>query len=272
MKRCPNCGSAVKEGAKFCTSCGYKMPKVNNVNNRSRQAVEVDTCVMKEVSISYWGWLTSSWKHPLEVEYGGKYAGLVTLAIEGAIFALSVMILVKKVAGAFVDTVGKSTATAIGVSSTNIGFNVFIFFFLMLFLTSLVIIGILFIVDKGFSNDDKSYLDLVNEIAYKTSSLLLLNVVLLLYSTIVSHASANTTVLIGAILILASIVWTIGILSVAFELKDAKMDALYIGLIIYVFHMIIIAIAARITINHYAVIVSDMLEKFINMLSDFVQF
>lgn len=142
----------------------------------------------------------------------------------------------------------------------------------MLFLTSLVIIGILFIVDKGFSNDDKSYLDLVNEIAYKTSSLLLLNVVLLLYSTIVSHASANTTVLIGAILILASIVWTIGILSVAFELKDAKMDALYIGLTIYVFHMIIIAIAARITINHYAVIVSDMLEKFINMLSDFVQF
>ncbi|WP_241690479.1 zinc-ribbon domain-containing protein [Ligilactobacillus salivarius] len=32
MNKCPNCGSDIKEGAKFCTSCGYQLAQ-GNVNN-----------------------------------------------------------------------------------------------------------------------------------------------------------------------------------------------------------------------------------------------
>src|SRR4051794_26106960 len=26
MDRCPNCGSSVRQGAKFCTTCGFRLP------------------------------------------------------------------------------------------------------------------------------------------------------------------------------------------------------------------------------------------------------
>ena len=139
MNKCPNCGSDIKEGAKFCTSCGYQLVQGNvnntvNTTNADRAKQTVDADKMKEVSMNYWDWLVTSWKHPFKVETGEKYTGLVTLAIEGIFFALSVMILVRKIAGAFVESSNSIMSFFSGGSSSStsnpVGFNVFVVFFL----------------------------------------------------------------------------------------------------------------------------------------------
>lgn len=281
MNKCPNCGSDIKEGAKFCTSCGYQLVQgnvnntVNTTNttnvNRARQTVDTDR--MKEVSMSYWDWLVTSWKHPFKVEAGEKYTGLVTLAIEGVMFALSVMILVRKIAGAFVESSNSIMSFFSGGSSSNtsnpVGFNVFVVFFLAVFIAALAIIGAVLLIEKGFSDSNKEYLDLVNEVAHKTSSLVLLNAVLFVYSFIVSNASVNSVVLIDVVLGLMSMIWVIGILSVAFELKETKMDNIYVGLVIYIAHMIIVSIAGWIVVNHYASMLTDVISELIGAIQLF---
>lgn len=262
MNKCPNCGSDIKEGAKFCTSCGYQLAQ-GNVNNtvnttnttnvdRARQTVDTDR--MKEVSMSYWDWLVTSWKHPFKVQAGEKYTGLVTLAIEGVMFALSVMILVRKIAGAFVESSNSIMSFFSGGSSSStsnpVGFNVFVVFFLAVFIAALAIIGAV----------------LLNEVAHKTSSLVLLNAVLFVYSFIVSNASVNSVVLIDVVLGLMSMIWVIGILSVAFELKETKMDNIYVGLVIYIAHIIIISIAGWIVVNHYAGMLTDVISELIGAI------
>ena len=278
MNKCPNCGSDIKEGAKFCTSCGYQLVQ-GNVNNtvnttnttnvdRARQTVDTDR--MKEVSMSYWDWLVTSWKHPFKVEAGEKYTGLVTLAIEGVMFALSVMILVRKIAGAFVESSNSIMSFFSGGSSSStsnpVGFNVFVVFFLAVFIAALAIIGAVLLIEKGFSDSNKEYLDLVNEVAHKTSSLVLLNAVLFVYSFIVSNVSVNSVVLIDVVLGLMSMIWVIGILSVAFELKETKMDNIYVGLVIYIAHMIIISIAGWIVVNHYAGMLTDLIGELMRVI------
>ena len=118
-------------------------------------------------------------------------------------------------------------------------------------------------VEKGFSNSNRNYLNLVNEVAHKTSSIVLLNAVLFVHSLIVSNASANSVVLIDVILGLISMIWIIGILSVAFELEETKIDKIYVGLVIYIAHMIVIAITGWIVINHYASLLTDLISKLI---------
>ncbi|OTF90200.1 hypothetical protein A8C38_11590, partial [Ligilactobacillus salivarius] len=225
---------------------------------------------MKEVSMNYWNWLVTSWKHPFKVETGEKYSGLVTLAIESIFFALSVMILVRKIAGAFVESSNSIMSLFSGGSSSStsnpVGFNVFLVFFLASFVAVLAIIGAVLLIEKGFSDSNKEYLDLVNEVAHKTSSLVLLNAVLFVYSFIVSNASVNSVVLIDVILGLISMIWVIGILSVAFELEETKLDNIYVGLVIYIAHMIIVSIAGWIVVNHYASMLTDVISELIGAI------
>lgn len=269
MNKCPNCGSDIKEGAKFCTSCGYQLVKgnVNNTINTNRPKQSVDTDKMKEVSMNYWNWLVASWKHPFKVETGEKYSGLATLAIESVMFALSVMILVRKITGAFVESSNSIVSFFSGETSSStsnpVGLNVFIVFFLAVFIAALAIIGAVFLIEKGFSNSNRNYLDLVNEVAHKTSSLVLLNAVLFVYSFIVSNANVNSVVLVDVVLGLMSIIWVIGILSVALELKESKIDNIYVGLVIYIAHMIIISIAGWIVVNHYSSMLTDLISELI---------
>lgn len=266
MNKCPNCGSDTKEGAKFCTTCGYQLIR-ENVDNTTKTKQTVNTDKMKEVFMNYWNWLVLSWKHPFKVEDGEKYFGLVTLAIESIFFALSVMILVRKIVGTFVENSSSITLFFSGETSSStsnpVGFNVFIVFFLATFLASLVIIGIILLVEKGFSNSNRNYLNLANEVAHKTSSVVLLNAVLFVHSLIVSNASANSVVLIDVVLGLISMIWIIGILSVVFELEETKIDKIYVGLVIYIAHMIVIAITGWIVINHYTSLLTDLISKLI---------
>ena len=139
----------------------------------------------------------------------------------------------------------------------------FIVFFLATFLASLVIIGIILLIEKGFSNSNRNYLNLANEVAHKTSSVVLLNAVLFVHSLIVSNVSANSVVLIDVVLGLISMIWIIGILSVVFELEETKIDKIYVGLVIYIAHMIVIAITGWIVINHYASLLTDLISKLI---------
>ena len=139
----------------------------------------------------------------------------------------------------------------------------FIVFFLATFLASLVIIGVILLVEKGLSDSNRNYLNLANEVAHKTSSIVLLNAVLFVHSLIVSNASANSVVLIDVVLGLISMIWIIGILSVTFELKETKIDKIYVGLVIYIAHMIVIAITGWIVINHYASLLTDLISKLI---------
>ncbi|WP_274355042.1 zinc-ribbon domain-containing protein [Ligilactobacillus salivarius] len=52
MNKCPNCGSDTKEGAKFCTTCGYQLIR-ENVDNTTKTKQTVNTDKMKEVSMNY---------------------------------------------------------------------------------------------------------------------------------------------------------------------------------------------------------------------------
>lgn len=58
-------------------------------------------------------------------------------------------------------------------------------------------------------------------------------------------------------------IWIIGILSVVFELEETKIDKIYVGLVIYIAHMIVIAITGWIVINHYASLLTDLISKLI---------
>ena len=105
------------------------------------------------------------------------------------------MILVRKITGAFVESSNSIVSFFSGETSSStsnpVGLNVFIVFFLAVFIAALAIIGAVFLIEKGFSNSNRNYLDLVNEVAHKTSSLVLLNAVLFVYSFIVSNANVN---------------------------------------------------------------------------------
>lgn len=126
-----------------------------------------------------------------------------------------------------------------------------------------MIIGVILLVEKGLSDSNRNYLNLANEVAHKTSSIVLLNAVLFVHSLIVSNASANSVVLIDVVLGLISMIWIIGILSVVFELEETKIDKIYVGLVIYIAHMIVIAITGWIVINHYASLLTDLISKLI---------
>jgi hypothetical protein len=38
VERCPNCGASVREGARFCTACGFRMSETNQVGSRDTTA------------------------------------------------------------------------------------------------------------------------------------------------------------------------------------------------------------------------------------------
>jgi Predicted membrane protein len=102
MIKCPNCGTSLKEGTKFCTKCGTTITEaVETTGNASDKVAtkpnneKMDS--FKKNSLNYFQWFKNTIKHPSEVEQDNQYFGLVSFLINALLIAYSFYILGNKI-------------------------------------------------------------------------------------------------------------------------------------------------------------------------------
>ncbi|EKW99533.1 zinc ribbon domain-containing protein [Ligilactobacillus saerimneri] len=288
MKYCANCGAKLKDGAKFCTSCGQAIvqktePKpvleevvaepqsqqpvvekqaVTEKVSPQPKAVEqaeataqpqpapaVKTAVvnnekMKQVAGNYWSWLASACKKPFTPQEGPKYAGAITLLIEGILFGFSIMLLLRKIARAVM-----SVAIALDdlfvteyppTIADRIGFYMSFGCFLTTVITAFAMIGVNYLVEQSFSEaKHPNFVTTINNIAHRSVYLLPLNLLFLLSVMMISGQNLSglkfSLVVIGLMLA----VWTIAILATGYEIVKPKFDRFYVTFVIYLVDAII---------------------------------
>lgn len=272
MKKCPNCGSEVAEEAKFCTNCGSKLatgdeakPKVVDSEvqseNTSEQAEKptakqearsnLDKEKLKASSLSYWSWLVTSWKHPFKVRETSKWSGLITLGLEGLIFGLSIMIIFR----GYYSSANNYYSQAFGGSlgDNPVGLGTLITFFLATFLSALATTGIGYGARELFTPNRTDFLDFVNGIAHRTSPILLLNIIALLFSFTVGFTTSGVlnTMLVLCLFSITLAIWQFGILAPIYELENPKLDRLYILIIVTLLNGFVYGLAYMAVAAHY---------------------
>lgn len=268
MKKCPNCGSEVAEEAKFCTNCGSKLatgdevkPKVVDSEVQSETAseqakqeagVSLDKEKLKASSLSYWSWLVTAWKHPFKVKSEtSKWSGLITLGLEGLIFGLSIMIIFR----GYYNSANSYYSQAFGGSfgDNPVGLGTLITFFLATFLSALATTGIGYGARELFTPNRTDFLGFVNGIAHRTSPILLLNLIALLFSFTVGFTTSGVlnTMLVLCLFSITLAIWQFGILAPIYELANPKLDRLYILIIVTLLNGFVYGLAYMAVAAHY---------------------
>lgn len=273
MKKCPNCGSEVAEAAKFCTNCGNELATGDEVKpkavasevqseNASEQVkesaakqeagVSLDKEKLKASSLSYWSWLVTAWKHPFKVKNEtSKWSGLITLGLEGLIFGLSIMIIFR----GYYNSANSYYSQAFGGSfgDNPVGLGTLITFFLATFLSALATTGIGYGARELFTPNRTDFLDFVNGIAHRTSPILLLNLIALLFSFTVGFTTSGVlnTMLVLCLFSITLAIWQFGILAPIYELENPKLDRLYILIIVTLLNGFVYGLAYMAVAAHY---------------------
>lgn len=274
MKTCPNCGAQLALEAKFCTNCGTKLvdsvmeekvvnsevnadkvtepAKETKVNDEPKVEASIDKEQLKQASLNYWSWLVSAFKHPFSVKPGSKWNGLVTLALEGLVFGLSVLFIFRNIYASTTSLFSQ----AFGVGSTGenpIGLGTLLTFFLVTFLTSLAVSGIVYGNVKLFASTDETFGEFINATAHRTAPILIMNVIGLLLSLTVSVTP--TGVLMASLALLfctvSLCIWNLGSIVPIYQMKNSRLDRLYVLLIVCFLNGIVYLIAYMAISVHY---------------------
>lgn len=283
MKYCANCGAKLKDGAKFCTSCGQAIVQKTEPQPKAVEQAEataqpqpapaVKTAVvnnekMKQVAGNYWSWLASACKKPFTPQEGPKYAGAITLLIEGILFGLSIMLLIKKIARAVMSVAGASINSFnsdIPTIESRVGFYEFFAFFLITVIVAFVMIGVNYLVEQSFSEaKHPNFVTMINNIAHKSVYLLPLNLLLLLSVMMISDQNLSglkfSLVVIGLMLA----VWTIAILATGYEIVKPKFDRFYATFAIYLVAAIIYYFAYFLLYGAYYEVFKEVIDRLLN--------
>ena len=279
MKYCTNCGAKLKDGAKFCTSCGQAIVQKTEPQPKAVEQAEataqpqpapaVKTAVvnnekMKQVAGNYWSWLASACKKPFTPQEGPKYAGVITLLIEGILFGLSIMLLIRKIARAVMSIAEALIAllsSPIPTIENRVGFYV-----LITVIVAFVMIGVNYLVEKSFSEaKHPNFVTMINNIAHKSVYLLPLNLLFLLSVMMISDQNLSglkfSLVVIGLMLA----VWTIAILATGYEIVKPKFDRFYATFAIYLVDAIIYYIAYSVLHDSFYVVFKEVIDRLLNI-------
>lgn len=280
MKYCSNCGAKLKDGAKFCTSCGQAIVQKTEPQPKAVEQAEataqpqpapaVKTAVvnnekMKQVAGNYWSWLASACKKPFTPQEGPKYAGVITLLIEGILFGLAILLLIRKIARAVMSIADVLFNSYIRIEGQE-GFSVAFAFFLVTVIVAFVMIGVNYLVEKSFSEaKHPNFVTMINNIAHKSVYLLPLNLLFLLSVMMISDQNLSglkfSLVVIGLMLD----VWTIAILATGYEIVKPKFDRFYATFAIYLVDAIIYYIAYSVLHDSFYVVFKEVIDRLLNI-------
>ena len=224
---------------------------------------------MKQVAGNYWSWLASACKKPFTPQEGPKYAGVITLLIEGILFGLSIMLLIRKIASAVMSIAEALIAllsSPIPTIENRVGFYVFFAFFLITVIVAFVMIGVNYLVEKSFSEaKHPNFVTMINNIAHKSVYLLPLNLLFLLNVMMISDQNLSgmkfSLVVIGLMLA----VWTIAILATGYEIVKPKFDRFYATFAIYLVDAIIYYIAYSVLHDSFYVVFKEVIDRLLNI-------
>lgn len=230
--------------------------------------VNVNTEEMKQAVGNYWSWLASACKKPFTPQEGPKYAGAITLLIEGALFGLSIMLLIRKIASAVMSVASAligSLVSSIPTIENRVGFNVFFAFFSITVIVAFVMIGVNYLVEQSFSEaKHPNFVTMINNIAHKSVYLLPLNLLFLLSVMMISDQNLSgmkfSLVVIGLMLA----VWTIAILATGYEIVKPKFDRFYATFAIYLVDAIIYYIAYSVLYGTYYEVFKEVIDRLLN--------
>ncbi len=223
---------------------------------------------MKQAAGNYWSWLASACKKPFTPQEGPKYAGAITLLIEGILFGLSIMLLLRKIARAVMsvaEALINSFVTERPTIESRIGFYVFFAFFSMTVIVAFAMIGVNYLVEKSFSEaKHPNFVTMINNIAHKSVYLLPLNLLFLLSVMMISDQNLSgmkfSLVVIGLMLA----VWTIAILATGYEIVKPKFDRFYATFAIYLVDAIIFYIAYSVLYGAYYAAFKEVIDRLLN--------
>ncbi|MDY4004088.1 MAG: DUF6574 domain-containing protein, partial [Ligilactobacillus saerimneri] len=223
---------------------------------------------MKQVAGNYWSWLASACKKPFTPQEGPKYAGAITLLIEGILFGLSIMLLIRKIARAVMSVASaliNSFVTPIPTIENRVGFYVFFAFFSITVIVAFAMIGVNYLVEQSFSEaKHPNFVTMINNIAHKSVYLLPLNLLFLLSVMMISDQNLSglkfSLVVIGLMLA----VWTIAILATGYEIVKPKFDRFYATFAIYLVDAIIYYIAYSVLYGAYYEVFKEVIDRLLN--------
>ncbi|WP_281165134.1 zinc ribbon domain-containing protein [Liquorilactobacillus sicerae] len=262
MKHCPNCNAEVDADAKFCTSCGTRLtpnstgavnqaptatksPATNTTSSQqnfnadqtqwqSQQAPQsrINSQVLQSALKDYWYWLVASWKKPFANQTANQYFGMISLFIEALLFSLGLGHIAQKGASTATDT-ANSIASVFSDSSYHasysLGFGFYFSIILIIFIASLAMVGVSFLMFHAVSGNQnqETFLNYTNRIVHYSSLILVLDLVFCLVSFLSSVGSAS--ILFSMLLLsLVSLIWSIALICGVVTFKSGgQFDRIY---------------------------------------------
>ncbi|PWF99722.1 zinc ribbon domain-containing protein [Levilactobacillus bambusae] len=274
MKFCPQCGSEVQAGQRFCNKCGYDLTPAPDTQTEASvdnvQAAESQehprnerTEQVKTYASNYWVWLKATWLTPGRFSQGeNAYFGIISLGLSAVLMAGALLTASSHLMSYYM-TLGNVSSSVFSTAMNALSLPDFIHpgfgGFMNVLLWVLAVFALYLAVGYGANRlntnqVDKNFWQYTNRLASFTNGLLVINLILFLVSFTVSGQNSVQFFLI--VLILSQLLFTVGhVLSMYHAEIETKISQLYVIVAAYV-----IIYAAM------AVFISSTLKQWFNLL------
>ncbi|SPS07559.1 zinc-ribbon domain-containing protein [Latilactobacillus sakei] len=272
--KCPNCGSQLKTGAKFCPSCGkavavttptsaptspVKPTPVSPVQPMAKQnagtTVSIDTQDLKNQAKNYWSYFVEGLKAPsTTLTQSNNWFGYIQFIILNVLIAfipthyfalaMNTLEMAKKslYGGDEVATVVGEMAKRIGVGSSVPEFFFRMFIYSLIFSVIYVLVG--FLIVRGIMKNEVS----LGQYTTRFGGLLSIEIAILLLADIILQvSSAGNWILVLVLILLASMVFSAAFNAVIL-LHDnhSSINKFHLLLVALVIVMVLIYVVAQI--------------------------
>lgn len=211
-----------------------KTEQEKDVASRVSEAVsQIDTDELKKNATGYWNWLVTSWKNPTEVQMTGRYAGIVSLALESLFLIVGIGRYINSVVNAAVSSVS-SVFGGSSYSSSGMGFGFYLTGFIVFICASLVMVGIAYLFH---GHEEGGFLAFTNRVAHYSNVILIADVLFILFGFIV--ASSPSVALLAMLLLASSwLEWNVALVFAA--QNERRLNKVYSGTLLMIANIIVL--------------------------------